>query len=350
MGPSGREKWNGLCTRPGRSLERVAAHSVTRGEILREIDNYRHAGDAGGIGSLALYVGMSSGASWRMGDQLGYGCSRRKCCTLGFYCWNADINCLTEQSRCADLPILSPCGAGCGAGAVDLRHADCRGRGRRRDPCCHRHRGCLSRCPDHNRHPPCAAHATPRQRRPAGVVVARSPRPARPGRARQRAREYREAATPLFRTAADGSTVPDVRAEAAIIYNPVTQRCCGGERAGLALDCQHHQGDDRARVPRRQPPTSRSRSPSSAATSRASTTYLRANDKLTAERSAAPAAHRVRQRRGPRARARVAVRLRRVHRADEREGRGARPREHALRRSVRACSRRTCRRPTTWRG
>ena len=61
--------------------------------------------------------------------------------------------------------------------------------------------------------------ATPR-------VSSSSARRARLYRARssQRAREYREAATPLFRTAADGSTVPAIRAEAAIVYNPVTQQ------------------------------------------------------------------------------------------------------------------------------
>jgi D-alanyl-D-alanine endopeptidase (penicillin-binding protein 7) len=50
-------------------------------------------------------------------------------------------------------------------------------------------------------------------------------------RATQKAREYREAATPLFRTAADGSTVPAIRAEAAIIYNPVTQQVLWEENA-----------------------------------------------------------------------------------------------------------------------
>jgi D-alanyl-D-alanine endopeptidase (penicillin-binding protein 7) len=50
-------------------------------------------------------------------------------------------------------------------------------------------------------------------------------------RASQRAREYREASTPLFRTAADGSTVPSIRAEAAIIYNPVTQQVLWEENA-----------------------------------------------------------------------------------------------------------------------
>jgi serine-type D-Ala-D-Ala endopeptidase (penicillin-binding protein 7) len=50
-------------------------------------------------------------------------------------------------------------------------------------------------------------------------------------RATQRAREYREAAMPLFRTAADGSTVPAIRAEAAIVYNPVTQQVLWEENA-----------------------------------------------------------------------------------------------------------------------
>jgi D-alanyl-D-alanine endopeptidase (penicillin-binding protein 7) len=50
-------------------------------------------------------------------------------------------------------------------------------------------------------------------------------------RAAQKVREYREASTPLFRTNADGSTVPAIRAEAAIIYNPVTQQVLWEENA-----------------------------------------------------------------------------------------------------------------------
>jgi D-alanyl-D-alanine endopeptidase (penicillin-binding protein 7) len=50
-------------------------------------------------------------------------------------------------------------------------------------------------------------------------------------RASQRAREFREAQTPLFRTAADGSLVPAVRAAAAIVYNPVTQQVLWEENA-----------------------------------------------------------------------------------------------------------------------
>jgi D-alanyl-D-alanine endopeptidase (penicillin-binding protein 7) len=50
-------------------------------------------------------------------------------------------------------------------------------------------------------------------------------------RAAQRVREYREAQTPMFRTAADGSVVPAIRAEAAIVYNPVTQQVLWEENA-----------------------------------------------------------------------------------------------------------------------
>jgi D-alanyl-D-alanine endopeptidase (penicillin-binding protein 7) len=49
-------------------------------------------------------------------------------------------------------------------------------------------------------------------------------------RASQKAREYREAETPLFRTV-DGALVPSVRAEAAIVYNPVTQQVLWEENA-----------------------------------------------------------------------------------------------------------------------
>lgn len=47
----------------------------------------------------------------------------------------------------------------------------------------------------------------------------------------QKVREYREAATPMFRRTPDGSTVPTIRAEAAIIYNPVTQQVLWEENA-----------------------------------------------------------------------------------------------------------------------
>ncbi len=76
---------------------------------------------------------------------------------------------------------------------------------------------------------------TPRTRRrvskpKASTSRARRARLAR-ARAAQKVREYREAVTPLFRTNADGSTVPAIRAEAAIIYNPVTQQVLWEENA-----------------------------------------------------------------------------------------------------------------------
>ena len=59
---------------------------------------------------------------------------------------------------------------------------------------------------------------------------ARAARLARSKVARQ-AREYREVATPLFRTDELGNVVPDVRAAAAVIYNPVTQEVLWQENA-----------------------------------------------------------------------------------------------------------------------
>ncbi len=67
---------------------------------------------------------------------------------------------------------------------------------------------------------------------PPRVSTSRARR-ARLARARvaQKVREYREAVVPLFRTNADGSTVPAIRAEAAIIYNPITQQVLWEENA-----------------------------------------------------------------------------------------------------------------------
>ena len=142
--------------------------------------------------------------------------------------------------------------------------------------------------------------------------------------------------TPLFRTAADGSTVPAIRAEAAIIYNPVTQQVLWEENSQnsrsiasitkvmTAVVFLEHALDLTT-------PVKIERSDVRAA----STTYLRANDVLTPNDLLQPAAHRIRQRRRARAGAGLAVRHRRLHRADERQGPGARPRAHALRRSVR---------------
>ena len=64
--------------------------------------------------------------------------------------------------------------------------------------------------------------STARQRRAARLARLR---------AAQRAREYREVATPLFRLDDAGNMVPDVRAAAAVVYNPVTQQVLWSENA-----------------------------------------------------------------------------------------------------------------------
>ena len=101
---------------------------------------------------------------------------------------------------------------------------------------------------------------------PSGARPRRRPRPrAGPSRA---IRQVQEAMTPRFKTDATGALVPDIRAAAAIIFDPETRPgALGGERAGQALDRQHHQGHDRGGLPRRRSRTSRRSSPSSGATS-----------------------------------------------------------------------------------
>ena len=70
-------------------------------------------------------------------------------------------------------------------------------------------------------------------------------------RAAARSRELRDVQTPRFRVDEFGREVPDVRAEAAIIYNPQTGEVLWEDHAqDRAIDGEHHQGDDRARVPR----------------------------------------------------------------------------------------------------
>ena len=132
-----------------------------------------------------------------------------------------------------------------------------------------------------------------------------------------------------------GREVPDVRAEAAIIYNPET---------GEVL-WENHSKDQRSiasitkvmtalvflesGAPLDQMVTVQ-RSDVVARLDHVSPQRLQAHRR----RSAEPAAGRVRQRRGPRAGARLADGLRRLHRADERERAGARAREHGLRGSL----------------
>jgi D-alanyl-D-alanine endopeptidase (penicillin-binding protein 7) len=66
------------------------------------------------------------------------------------------------------------------------------------------------------------ARATKQKTYSASAARARRARLAQ-ARAAARAREAREAQTPRFRVDESGQEVPDVRAEAAIIYNPVTR-------------------------------------------------------------------------------------------------------------------------------
>ena len=176
----------------------------------------------------------------------------------------------------------------------------------------------------------------PPRRKPIQPSTARARR-AQLARARAaaRARELKELQTPRFRVDEFGREVPDVRAEAAIIYNPET---------GEVL-WENHSKDQRSMASITKVMTAlvflESNTPLSTMVtvqrsdvSHASTTYLRNGFKLTAEdllnlllvgsdNAAARALARVSH-----------ARLRRLHPADEREGHGARPREHRLRRSV----------------
>ena len=149
------------------------------------------------------------------------------------------------------------------------------------------------------------------------------------------AREMADTALPRYKVDASGDLVPDLRAAAAIIYDPETERGALGRELQSQRSIASITKVMTATVflennPDLTQPVTIARSD----VFQASTTHLHANDQRHGRRPAAPAAHRVGQRRRPRARARLAVRLRRLRRADEREGGRARPAEHALRRSV----------------
>ena len=154
-------------------------------------------------------------------------------------------------------------------------------------------------------------------------------------RAAARARELKELQTPRFRVDEFGREVPDVRAEAAIIYNPET---------GEVL-WENHSKDQRSIASITKVMTAlvflESNTPLSTMVtvqrsdvSHASTTYLRNGYQLTADdllnlllvgsdNAAARALARVSY-----------LGYDGFIRADEREGEGAGPREHGLRRSV----------------
>ncbi len=183
---------------------------------------------------------------------------------------------------------------------------------------------------------PVAAKKTAAKKRTYSASTARARR-ATLARAREaaRGRELRELQTPRFRVDEFGREVPDVRAEAAIIYNPET---------GEVL-WENHSTEQRSMASITKVMTAlvflESNTPLSSIVtvqksdvSHASTTYLRNGFVLTAEDllnllliGSDNAAARALARSGD-------WRLRRVHSADELKGERARPREYGLRGSV----------------
>ena len=192
----------------------------------------------------------------------------------------------------------------------------------------------------------------PRRRRYSATTARARRAQLATARAAARARELRELQTPRFRVDEFGREVPDVRAEAAIIYNPET---------GEVL-WEDHAQDQRSIASITKVMTAlvflESGAPLVDAGHGAAQRRVARVDDLSAHRlqahrrrPAEPAAGRLRQRRRPRAGARLAVSAPTASsQQDEREGRRARPRATRTTPIRRACSRRTCRRPTTWRG
>ena len=179
--------------------------------------------------------------------------------------------------------------------------------------------------------------AARRQPRKSPIRRPRESRAARLAQARAaaRAREMREVQTPRFKVDELGQEVPDVRAEAAIIYNPETNQVLWESNAQEERSIASITKVMTALVflesgmPLSTPVTVQR-----ADVYRASTTYLRAGYNVTADDllnllliGSDNAAARALARVSPYG----AVRL---HRSDESEGRRARPREDALRGSV----------------
>ena len=145
-----------------------------------------------------------------------------------------------------------------------------------------------------------------------------------------RLRGLQEAMTPRYKTDATGALVPDVRAAAAIIFNPVTGQILYEENSQDKRSIASITKVMTALVflednPDLNTDVTVERSDVFAA----STTYLRANDHITDD-AAAPAADCVRQRRGAGAGANVTRRHGSIRRADEREGDRARAGEHSF--------------------
>ena len=119
---------------------------------------------------------------------------------------------------------------------------------------------------------------------------------------------------PRYKVDASGDLVPDLRAAAAIIYDPETNEVLWEENSQSQRSIASITKVMTAAVFLENNPGSVTQ-PVTVARSdvcRASTTYLRVERQGHDRRPAASAAHRVGQRRGARARARLAARLRRV--------------------------------------
>ena len=156
------------------------------------------------------------------------------------------------------------------------------------------------------------------------------------------------AMTPRYKTDASGALVPDVRAAAAIIFNPDNGKVLWEENA---QDKRSIASITKVMTTvvflEDNPDLTREITVERSDVFAASTTYLKANDRITldnvlhltliaSDNAAARALARA-----------VARRHRRLRRADEREGARARAREHVVRRSHRASTRTTSPRPTT---
>ena len=191
--------------------------------------------------------------------------------------------------------------------------------------------------------------------KPAYSASASKARKARLARARAaaRAREaarmraLKEAMTPRFKIDENGEQVPDVRAAAAIIFNPVTGQVLWEENA---QDKRSIASITKVMTTlvflEDNPDLTREVAVGAVDVYAASTTYLKAGDRLTLDEvlhlmliASDNAAARVLARG-------VARRHRAVRGADEREGGRTRSREHARSPTPRGSTRRTSRRPT----
>ena len=183
-----------------------------------------------------------------------------------------------------------------------------------------------------------------RSRSSRRVRAARAGRPFRP-------RRLRDAIEPRFKFDDTGNVVPDIRAEAAIIYNP--------ENGKVLWESNSTSRRSIASITKvmtavvfleNSPDLTRDVVVERADVRNASTTYLRAGYTRDDRRPVASAVDWLRQRRGSRARAGLAVRVERIHRADEQQGAGARSREHVVRGPVGSARRQPVIAPTTSHG